>query len=76
MNLEQIGYTGGAGILGALLTFFGLKSRVDRMADTVRYVDTCEAIHTGIEKKLDDHEAMLKEIRSDVKTVLRNGHKK
>lgn len=65
---------GGGGILGALAGFFGLKTkikniekRVDKMADSVRYEDTCIEISKAIREQLQDIKDMQKEIRDDIK---------
>jgi hypothetical protein len=62
----------GGGVLGALLTFFGIKSRmdkqddrIDKMEERVRFIDTCEVIHKSIDSNLN-------EIKGDVKTIINN----
>ena len=49
----------GGGILGGLLTFLGIRSkindvdkRVDRLTDVVQFVSTCKATHEAIDKRL------------------------
>lgn len=66
--LGDAGIGVGGGIVGAILTLIGFKSRLDTqdkeikdIRDKVRYIDTCEATHKSIdnslkriENKLDD----------------------
>lgn len=74
--------TGGAGVggslLGALLAFLGLKTRIDAaekkictLNNNVVYEATCQARHHGFEQRFDDQAELLKEVRTDIKSILR-----
>lgn len=39
-----------------------LERRVDRMANNVRYIDTCDARHEGVEKQLNTQTRLLEDI--------------
>ena len=59
-NLLQTGGAGGFGaILGAFLTFFGIKGkiedvdkRIDKLTTVVQFESTCEAKHEAIDQRL------------------------
>lgn len=78
-NLIQTGGAGGFGaVLGALMSFFGIKSkidavdkRVDRLTDVVAFTDTCDAKHGAISKQFEDSKEMQTEIRDDIKDILK-----
>ncbi len=60
MELNNLGYSGGGGILGAVLTYLGFKQRIDDLKQDldehkkqVVYKDTCEVCASNINKKLD-----------------------
>jgi len=80
----QPGGVGGLGaILGALMSFFGIKGkidnverRVDRLTDVVIFVDTCKAKHSAIAKQFEYQKEMTTEIRDDIKDILREMRKK
>ncbi len=70
-DLFTTGVASGIGvILGAIGSFFGLKAktnsiekRLDRFGEVVMYESTCDRTHEGLNKRLDDQNVMLKEIR-------------
>ena len=73
-TIKTIGAGAGSGILGVILAFFGLKSRInsiDRKLEHVVYDDTCKATVTGIEKQLNTVTDLLKEQRTDIKELLK-----
>ena len=61
MALDEIGMgLGGGTLLGTVLTYLGMKQRIDRveksaddMKKTIRYVDTCIEIHKAVERRLE-----------------------
>ena len=77
-NLLQTGGVGGVGaIIGAISSWFGLKTKidaieknVDKIANCVITVPTCDAKHDGLEVRIESQEIMLKEIRDDIKTLI------
>lgn len=64
MAMDEIGMgLGGGTLLGTVLTYLGMKQRIDRveksndeMKDKVRYVDTCVEIHKAVERRLESIE--------------------
>ena len=64
MALDEIGMgLGGGTLLGTVLTYLGMKQRVDRiekstddMKKTIRYVDTCIKIHEAVDRRLESIE--------------------
>lgn len=67
------------GIVGTIFSWFGfgLKGRMcslekshDELKHSVRFEDTCDATHTGLNSRLDSFEKLQKETRDDVKTLL------
>lgn len=77
-NLFEVGGASGVGaIFGAIISFFGLKGkvdsiekRVDLMVEKVIFKDSCTATHKAVEQRLDDQSNMLKEVRDDIKHIL------
>jgi len=69
----KIGIGSGAGVLGIVLSWFGLKSRVKDLKDSVRYADTCIAMHTALDKRLKNIETMQTEMRNDIKELIKRG---
>lgn len=78
MTPEDLMQTGGVGVLGSvvggLLTFFGLKERIDNLEKDVVYKDTCAACKEGrkgaedaLKERLDRQEGYLVEILSNIK---------
>ena len=66
MDINNLGYSGGGGLLGALMAWLGFKSRIDRqdkeineLKKTVMYKDTCEATHKPIDTTLERIEGKL-----------------
>ena len=73
MDPETIGIGGGGGVIGALLAFFGLRQRLNRIESVLDdKVDTktCSATYVGITKLLATQTALAKETRDDVKKLL------
>jgi len=70
---SNIGIGGGAGLLGMVLGWFGLKSRINDLKESVRYADTCMAIHKAVDVRLQNIEKMQAETRSDIKKLLARG---
>lgn len=64
MALDEIGMgLGGGTLLGTVLTYLGMKQRIDRiekgtddMKEKIRYVDTCIEIHKAVERRLESIE--------------------
>jgi len=52
--MKNIGVGGGSGIIGVLMAFFGLKSRIKRLEEGKVDLGTCTAIKTGIHQRVDD----------------------
>lgn len=57
---------------------FGLKARLnnlekrqDELSKSVRYADTCEKMHEALDTRLSGIESMQKEMRGDIKELLR-----
>ena len=79
-DLLTTGGAGGAGaFVGAILTFLGFKSRLDalernmsKLGDNVVYTDTCLANLTGVKDTQKAQNILLKEVRDDIKTILKN----
>jgi hypothetical protein len=74
----KIGIPGGAGLLGIILGFFGLRSRVRHVEKDnallmrdARFGVTCDKIHTAVDTRLEGIEALGKESRDDIKELLR-----
>ncbi len=82
-NLLQTGGAGGLGaVIGALMSFFGIKGkidtverRVDRLTNVVTFADTCNAKHEAIEKQFVTSNKMQTEIRDDIKDILKEMRK-
>jgi len=73
----KIGIPGGAGILGMVLGWFGLKARINqieervgKLSDNVVFTDVFETFQYGLKTRLDSHEKLLKESRGDIKELL------
>ena len=74
-NFLKVGGAGGIGaIIGSALTFFGFKTRIENLEDSCVTKDTCEVVKEGFHDNIDAQNEMLKEIREDIKTILRNGN--
>ena len=79
-DLLTTGGVGGLGaIVGAIGSWFGLKTKidaieknVDKIAKCVITVPTCDAKHDGLEVRIDSQDGMLKEIRDDIKTLIKD----
>jgi len=64
MALDEIGMgLGGGTLLGTVLTYLGMKQRIDRiekgadgMKEKIRYIDTCVEIHKAVERRLENIE--------------------
>ena len=78
-DLITQGGAGGAGALfGGLISWLGFKQRLDAqdkridiLAKSVMYEDTCGAKHNGMEQRLDDQGILLAEMRKDIKSLLK-----
>ena len=71
------GAIGGGGILGAILTFFGIKSkidsvdkRVDNLTNVVQFASTCGATHKGVENQFKNLNEKIDNNHADVKDRL------
>ena len=75
-NLLQTGGAGGVGmIIGAVLGFFGIKSRLENIEKKIVGKDTCDVVQKNFNELFHNQNDMLKEIRTDIKTILKNGNK-
>ena len=84
-NLTTTGIAGGSGLLGIILAFFGCKSEIKNLKGglkksdenitelrkAVRYDKTCDEIHKAVDKRLESIEGMNKEMRDDIKELLK-----
>lgn len=59
----------GGGLIAGLLTFFGMKGkvedvdkRVDRLTDAVQFSNVCEATHKAVDTRLQGIEDGIKEL--------------
>ncbi len=66
MDIDNLGYGAGGGIISAILVALGLKSRMDKQDEkirdiqkTVMYKDTCDATHKPIDTTLQRIEEKL-----------------
>ena len=76
--IEKGATAGGGGILGALLGFFGVKSKIDSvdkrvndLTKVVQFEKTCEATHKGVDDKFETIHNLMKETRDGVKELLK-----
>jgi len=75
-NLLQTGGAGGAGaILGLILGFFGFKSRIENLEKGTVTKETCVVVQKAFHDNMEAQNSMLKEIRTDIKAILKNGNK-
>jgi hypothetical protein len=75
-NLLQTGGAGGIGVIvGAVLGFFGIKSRLETLERKIVGKDTCDVVQRNFHDLVDAQNEMLKEIRTDIKAILKNGNK-
>ena len=78
-DLFAQGGAGGAGaFFGGFLSWLGFKQRLeaqdkrlDTLADSVMYEDTCEATVNGLVQRMEISEVLLTEMRGDIKTLLK-----
>lgn len=78
MALDEIGMgLGGGTLLGTVLTYLGIKQRVDRneksiddIKKNVRYVDTCLKIHEATDRRLESIESKQDSIEAKQDRVL------
>ena len=73
MDIETIGTGAGSGIIGALLAFLGLRTRLNRIEtelDDKVNEKTCSATYAGLEKLMHTQMELQKETRDDVKQLL------
>ena len=74
MDIETIGAGAGSGLVGAILAFFGFKSRldnIDKKLKNVIYKDTFEAVINGIQKQLETQTKLISEQGKDIKELLK-----
>jgi hypothetical protein len=73
MPIDDIGMgLGGGTLIGTVLTYLGIKQRIEKVESEVRFKDTCIEIHKAIDSRLskiedkqDRHlETILNELRS------------
>ena len=76
--LTKIGIGGGSGLVGVVLGLFGFKTKVQRLEKDMteikkdaRYTITCIAVHKAVDEKLASMETMQKEMRDDIKELIR-----
>jgi len=69
--------TGGVGGIGALvgivLGFLGLKPRLEALEKNTVKKDSCEVVKGSFHDLLDRQDKTLREIRTDIKAILKNG---
>jgi len=78
-DLLQTGGVGGlSALMGGLISFFGLKNRmdavdkrIDTMSEHMVYNQTCEVTVEGIKEKIDTQTVLITEVRTDIKDILR-----
>ena len=74
-NLLQTGGAGGIWmIIGAIAGFFGIKSRLENIENKIVGKDTCDIVQKNFHDLFNTQNDMLKEMRADIKTILRNGN--
>ena len=75
-NLLQTGGAGGIGaIIGAIIGFFGIKSRLEIIENKIVGKDMCEIVQKNFHDLVKNQNDMLREMREDIKTILKNGNK-
>ena len=75
-NLLQTGGAGGIGaIIGAIIGFFGIKSRLEIIENKIVGKDMCELVQKNFHDLVKNQNEMLREMREDIKTILKNGNK-
>jgi len=75
-NLLQTGGVGGiSALIGSALTLLGFKPRIDRLEKESVTKDTCLVVQKAFHESLERQESMLKEMRTDIKQILKNGNK-
>ena len=75
-NLLQTGGAGGVGaIIGAIVGFFGIKSRLEIIENKIVGKDMCELVQKNFHDLVKNQNEMLREMREDIKTILKNGNK-
>ena len=75
-NLLQTGGAGGIGaIFGMVLGFFGFKTRIENLEKGTVTKDTCTVVQKAFHDSMQAQNEMLKEMRTDIKTILKNGNK-
>ena len=72
-NLLQTGGAGGVGaIVGVILGFFGIKSRLESLENKIVGKDMCETVQKNFNDAFHSQNDMLKEIRADIKAILKS----
>ena len=75
-NLLQTGGAGGVGaIIGAIVGFFGIKSRLEIIENKIVGKDMCDLVQKNFHDLVKNQNEMLREMREDIKTILKNGNK-
>jgi len=76
--ITPVGAGAGSGILGAFLTWLGLKAkdkdtdrRIRNLEKGVRYADTCIEMNEAVKNRLSNIEKMNEEMRLDIKELLK-----
>lgn len=76
MDLRDVGMSGGSGLLGALLTFFGLKARMDELKQELEkkvHAPTCEAIQKHYDERHTDVRDALTRIENKLDKMISKG---
>ena len=72
-NLLQTGGASGVGaIIGAVLGFFGIKSRLESLENKIVGKEMCETVQKNFNHAFQTQNEMLKEIRGDIKSILKS----
>jgi hypothetical protein len=72
MDLENLGASGGSGLLGAILGFFGIKYRIDRVEKDLRDHKKVVVYDKTFKATIDPLKEDISEIKGDIKTLLTN----
>ena len=72
-NLLQTGGAGGIGaVIGAILGFFGIKSRLETIEKNIVGKEMCEIVQKNFHSAFKIQNEMLREIREDIKSLLKS----
>lgn len=79
-SLKDVGVGGGAGLIGAILSWLGFRHRIKRIEEDmnglkkrVRFTDVCKEIVERMEGRLKRIEAMQDATSKDIKELLKLG---